>query len=155
MLLCSSVPLTADSLCYFVAQCLHTVTEDNSVASQVLCGSSDLMKIIEKSLMADVSTSDAMLLKVLTAGTVCIGTYVRVHYFKSARASQIACQNGTWEFYPFIFPETLISLESLFMDLLFLFPFIFILYCYANILCPLVLISCMEHYCHHHFVSQQ
>ena len=56
---------------------------------------------------------------------------------------------------PIHFSRSLNFLESLFMDLLFLFPFIFILYCYANILCPLVLIFCMEHYCHHHFVSQQ
>lgn len=52
------------------AQCLHTVTEDNSVAAHCLCGSSDLMKTLEKSLMADGSSSDMLLLKVLTAGVL-------------------------------------------------------------------------------------
>lgn len=52
------------------AQCLHTVTEDNISAAQLLCGSSDLMKILEKSLMADGTTSDMLLLKVLTAGVL-------------------------------------------------------------------------------------
>ena len=53
---------------FFLAQCLHTVTENNQAAAQLLCGSSDLMKILEKSLMADGSTSDMLMLKVLTAG---------------------------------------------------------------------------------------
>ena len=52
----------------FAAQCLHTVTEDNVLAAQLLCGSSDMMKTLEKSLMADGTTSDMLLLKVLTAG---------------------------------------------------------------------------------------
>lgn len=52
------------------AQCLHTVTEDNSSAAQCLCCSSDLMKTLEKSLMADGSSSDMLLLKVLTAGVL-------------------------------------------------------------------------------------
>ena len=52
----------------FQAQCLHTVTEDNASAAQLLCGSSDLMKVLEKSLMADGTTSDMLMLKVLTAG---------------------------------------------------------------------------------------
>lgn len=52
------------------AQCLHTVTEDNASAAQLLCGSSDLMKILEKSLMADGTTSDMLMLKVLTAGVL-------------------------------------------------------------------------------------
>lgn len=52
------------------AQCLHTVTENNQAAAQLLCGSSDLMKILEKSLMADGSTSDMLMLKVLTAGVL-------------------------------------------------------------------------------------
>ena len=51
-----------------VAQCLHTVTEDNVSAAQLICGSSDMMKTLEKSLMADGSSSDMLLLKVLTAG---------------------------------------------------------------------------------------
>lgn len=52
------------------AQCLHTVTEDNASAAQLLCGSSDLMKVLEKSLMADGTTSDMLMLKVLTAGVL-------------------------------------------------------------------------------------
>ncbi|KAL9976106.1 hypothetical protein ACROYT_G013356 [Oculina patagonica] len=52
------------------AQCLHTVTEDNNSAAQLLCGSSDLMKTLEKSLMADGTSSDMLLLKVLTAGVL-------------------------------------------------------------------------------------
>ena len=41
-----------------LAQCLHTVTEDNTTAAQQLCGSSDMMKTLEKSLMADGTSSD-------------------------------------------------------------------------------------------------
>ncbi|KAM7444782.1 hypothetical protein ABFA07_006579 [Porites harrisoni] len=52
------------------AQCLHTVTEDNVSAAQLICGSSDMMKTLEKSLMADGSSSDMLLLKVLTAGVL-------------------------------------------------------------------------------------
>ncbi|XP_029191055.2 HEAT repeat-containing protein 3-like [Acropora millepora] len=52
------------------AQCLHTVTEDNASAAQLLCGSSDLMKVLEISLMADGTTSDMLMLKVLTAGVL-------------------------------------------------------------------------------------
>ena len=52
----------------FQAQCLHTVTEDNTSAAQLLCGSSDLMKVLEKSLLADGTTSEMLMLKVLTAG---------------------------------------------------------------------------------------
>lgn len=52
------------------AQCLHTVTEDNASAAQLLCGSSDMMKTLEKSLMADGTSSDMLLLKVLTAGVM-------------------------------------------------------------------------------------
>ena len=57
---------------FYLAQCLHTVTEDNISAAQLLCGSSDLMKTLEKSLMADGTTSDMLLLKVLTAGITCV-----------------------------------------------------------------------------------
>ena len=53
-----------------LAQCLHTVTEDNTRAAQQLCGSSDMMKTLEKSLMADGTSSDMLMLKVLTAGTL-------------------------------------------------------------------------------------
>lgn len=61
--------------CPFLAQCLHTVTEDNISAAQLLSGSSDLMKTLEKSLMADGTTSDMLLLKVLTAGiNLCLVT---------------------------------------------------------------------------------
>lgn len=56
------------SYLFLLAQCLHTITEDNSLAAQCLCCSSDLMKTLEKSLMADGSSSDMLLLKVLTAG---------------------------------------------------------------------------------------
>ena len=55
-------------LTQLLAQCLHTVTEDNTSAAQLLCGSSDMMKTLEKSLMADGTSSDMLLLKVLTAG---------------------------------------------------------------------------------------
>lgn len=51
-----------------LAQCLHTVTEDNPSAAQALCGSSNLMKTIEKALVTEPSTSEVMLLKVLSAG---------------------------------------------------------------------------------------
>jgi len=46
------------------------VTEDNTTAAQQLCGSSDMMKTLEKSLMADGTSSDMLMLKVLTAGTL-------------------------------------------------------------------------------------
>ncbi|KAK3707980.1 hypothetical protein QZH41_010746, partial [Actinostola sp. cb2023] len=56
------------SLAMPAAQCLHTVTEDNPSAAQALCGSSHLMKAIEKALVVEPSTSEVMLMKVLSAG---------------------------------------------------------------------------------------
>ncbi|KAK3755936.1 hypothetical protein QZH41_020472 [Actinostola sp. cb2023] len=56
------------SLAMPAAQCLHTVTEDNPSAAQALCGSSHLMKAIEKALVVEPSTNEVMLMKVLSAG---------------------------------------------------------------------------------------
>ncbi|XP_031565135.1 HEAT repeat-containing protein 3-like [Actinia tenebrosa] len=65
---CLKTDIYPMSLAMPAAQCLHTVTEDNPSAAQALCGSSHLMKTIEKALVTEPSTSEVMLLKVLSAG---------------------------------------------------------------------------------------
>ncbi|KXJ13577.1 HEAT repeat-containing protein 3 [Exaiptasia diaphana] len=65
---CLETDIYPMSLAMPAAQCLHTVTEDNPSAAQALCGSSSLMKTIEKALVTEPSTSEVMLLKVLSAG---------------------------------------------------------------------------------------
>ena len=66
-----------------LAQCLHTVREDNASAAQHLCGSSD-MKTLEKSLMADGTSSDMLLLKVLTAGKRVFLLFAAYYLLKSS-----------------------------------------------------------------------
>ncbi|EDO30447.1 predicted protein [Nematostella vectensis] len=68
LVLCLNTDIYPVSLAIPAAQCLHTVTEDNTMAAQALCGNSELMKCIEKSLMAEVPSSSMMLVKVLSAG---------------------------------------------------------------------------------------
>ena len=67
-----------------LAQCLHTVTEDNASAAQLLCGSSDMMKTLEKSLMADGTSNDMLLLKVLTAGKRVFLLFAAYYLLKSS-----------------------------------------------------------------------